>query len=308
MDVKLETLEPWNLRRFPRYDDALTLETVDASAFSEAEFFAEFVEKNRPCHLKGAAKHWKAYREWGSLDYLRRKTTRYATVVANGKPNDDHTTGKRALKRLIRFHEFLDRAATKPPYLKGGWVLGAEERGGLGGLISDIGDYSFISSITGSTLPGMEYDATYRIFFYCRSYTDWHYHVGEEALMTQVTGTKEILLLPPTEHTWNVLKPIEAKKGYFYNVDVDEFPQYADLVPYKVVSEPGDALYIPVYWWHAVYAPESDFGVTFVVTFQSPPQVRDDMSYPAARERSLTFEEVAAKVDHRARTLEAEGF
>jgi hypothetical protein len=146
------------------------------------------------------------------------------------------------------------------------------------GLLKDVGNYTF--------LPKPKKSRGYvpvRAFFYRDSYTDWHYQPADEALMTQLVGDKEVLLLPPDDQSWAALDPVVRKKGYLYDIDHKEFPAVASLRPYRVTVQAGDALYIPVYWWHAVASADHKFGITLAATFGSPLHVAGDLRYPIAR-------------------------
>jgi len=55
------------------------------------------------------------------------------------------------------------------------------------------------------------------------------------------------------------------------------------------VVEPGDALYIPVYWWHAVQSMDDAFGATVAATFPTPLHVSGDIRSPIARRVLRTY-------------------
>jgi lysine-specific demethylase 8 len=81
----------------------------------------------------------------------------------------------------------------------------------------------------------------------------------EHNLFSQVFGSKEWLVFSPSdqrnlyvpwpEHPDAILNwsPIDVSSP-----DVDRFPRYARLTPYRHVLEPGEMLYLPAGWWHGV--------------------------------------------------------
>ena len=279
---------PWDLSKTPNYKNALSIPVISAADLNPQEFYRNYVALNKPCLLQGAVKHWPAYKNWCSLEYLKRETENPA-MKARVAPASEyaHMAEKDIVPTLqqhnidifqeLTFHEFLDRAHTRSeqlvlhsiPLLPGH---------ALGELCKDLSWYSFLTEWKGSRMY-----PRFRAFFYRNSYTDWHFHPTDEALMSQVVGSKEVLLLPPDSKTWDALYPPATKTGYLYNVDTEKFPKIQAVMPYRVTVNAGDALYIPVYWWHAVASVDDHFGITVASTFKSPVHVNGDLRYPGAR-------------------------
>lgn len=81
----------------------------------------------------------------------------------------------------------------------------------------------------------------------------------EHNLFAQVYGRKEWLIFPPSdqrdlyvpwpEHPDGILNwsPIDVSAP-----DINRFPRYGRLRPYRHVLEPGEVLYLPAGWWHGV--------------------------------------------------------
>ena len=57
--------------KIPNYERSTPITTLDAKALTARAFLVEYVNRNRPCLIKGAALHWKACSTWQSLDYLK---------------------------------------------------------------------------------------------------------------------------------------------------------------------------------------------------------------------------------------------
>lgn len=271
----------------PNYARALPIDTVRADELTEQEFYRNYVAKNRPCHIVGAATHWPGYTDWTSVDKLK-AATRNAPVPVNTAPvlefpptkiGSQEELDKRAAAAPVQmpFHEFLDQASSRSAHLVA--RVPALVPGGIfSGLLRDIGKFRFLQN----PRKTMGY-APLRAFFYRQSYTDWHCHPADETLMTQVVGAKEVLLLPPDDQSWDALYPVVCQKGYLYDVDLEAFPAVGKLRPLRAVVGAGDALYIPVYWWHAVASADDSCGVTVAACFGTPPHVAGDLRHPFAR-------------------------
>lgn len=285
--------------KLPGYSDALEVEVVRAEDLTEQRFFRDYVDRCRPCRIRGAINHWPAMRLWKSPDYLCDKVGAEKPVQARTYPRIEplpmHEQNL-ATAIEIPFGEFV-RRATAPdcgylvvhaytvamPSLREQRLLqkfplaaSPPESGLLSPLRGDIAGFSFLAHARG---PG-KYEP-YRSFLFRNSYTDWHWHPEDEALMCQVQGPKEALLLAPDEAAWNCLSPILAEHGRTFDHDVAD--RFAGLQFHRTVVEPGDALYIPVYWWHSVESIEDAMGVTVAASFRNGARHAGNLRYPAAR-------------------------
>ncbi|MEM1187110.1 MAG: cupin-like domain-containing protein [Pseudomonadota bacterium] len=126
-----------------------------------------------------------------------------------------------------------------------------------------------------------------RAFLHGRSYTDWHYHPNDETLMCQFGRRKTVYLLPPTQPVWDVLMEVARDKPYIGLGRPDSFPRLQALEPMRVTVNPGDALYIPPHWWHAVECSgdSAGLGMTLALCWGSPQLVRLDPRFPHQRLR-----------------------
>jgi len=82
----------------------------------------------------------------------------------------------------------------------------------------------------------------------------WMHFDPYENLYVQIQGKKRVLLVPP-EHSLGVYYNTK-RNGYCevdaFEADLKEFPLYKDVPIYETKLEPGEMLYMPIYWFHAV--------------------------------------------------------
>lgn len=90
--------------------------------------------------------------------------------------------------------------------------------------------------------------------------TRGHYHAYEHAMICQVHGKKRVILYAPADFARLYPYPStrhgsqhEHSQADFANPDFQAFPRLAQARPFEAIVKPGDALFIPVHWWHAVY-------------------------------------------------------
>ena len=296
-------LKPWSLSRFPNHGRAAPLEVIDALVISNADFIQRYVKQNRPCLVKNAVRHWPAFEKWQEPGYLKANSRNQDVVVRSvvvsevigwSKPEVREALKKHSASvyRDMPFHEFLDGLQ------EGDVPLVADScRFSAGSAIEpmkdDVGGLPFMPVLSKSRhYPG------HRSFLYRNSYTDWHFHSTDETFMAQVVGAKEVLLLAPDDASWQGLRPVIENEGSLYNIDTERFPCARALSPLRAVVEPGDALYIPVFWWHAVESIGEAFGATVAATFPTPLQINGDLRFPVARKlaRSYLFSRYAPLV------------
>ncbi|WP_025389978.1 cupin-like domain-containing protein [Pseudomonas syringae] len=278
----------WSLSRFPNHSRATAVEVIDALTISREDFVRRYVNHNRPCLIKNAVLHWPAFHKWKQLDYIKDHSLNSAVVVRSKVISEvmawSNPDVKAALVEYsnevhsdIPFHDFLDSlGAGDHPLVADS--CGFEEGEALELLRHDVAGLPFMPELSTPL-----YYPPYRSFLYRNSYTDWHFHSADETFMSQVVGAKEVLLLPPDEATWQALRPVIEEVGYLYDIDTQRFPGTRNLCALRTVVEPGDALYVPVYWWHAVQSIDDAVGVTVAVTFRTPLHVIGDIRSPIAR-------------------------
>jgi len=52
-----------------------------------------------------------------------------------------------------------------------------------------------------------------------------------------------------------------ASQVHIDNPDYDRFPRFRNTKPLEAVVRAGEILYIPTYWWHAVYSPGLNLAI-----------------------------------------------
>ena len=229
---------------------------VDAARLTVDRFRREFVNVCQPVLVRNATRHWPAFTHWHDDAYLddalgrehfavhrepvveMRWRERHWPEKFAGAFNDEGsaTVSFAALRDLVERDEIVFA-----------YAVGIESDTALAALRSDVGGFDFVPD---PRRP--HYYKPLRAFVHGRSYTDWHYHPDDSTLMCQFGRTKTVHLLPPDDDTWDVFFEIARHKQRIGDSSADEYPKLCGLEPRQAVVEPGDALYIPPNWWHAV--------------------------------------------------------
>lgn len=87
-----------------------------------------------------------------------------------------------------------------------------------------------------------------------------HYHPAGSALLFMLYGCKIVCLYPP-DQTDNLYKVPRANFSAITignagspdaGVDLTQYPKFAQAQRMEVAVNPGDVLFIPIYWWHSI--------------------------------------------------------
>ncbi len=118
-----------------------------------------------------------------------------------------------------------------------------------------------------------------RIFFIGRdTITQMHYHNTIEAMLNQISGVKHIFLFTPNNNLFYQMKPYpwyssknNLSQVTFEATNPEQFKEIAIEMGLKggieIVLNPGDSLYIPIYWWHIVFG--KNISISFTDLFST---------------------------------------
>ncbi|XP_076824266.1 tRNA wybutosine-synthesizing protein 5-like [Clavelina lepadiformis] len=238
---------------------------------SEKEFQEEFELKRKPCVFKGMD-IGPCMRKW-SVNYLCEKGgSKMATVHVSDTPQMNFIT-KNFLYRQLPFSDVVQRASelTHSEYFSAPdeyyyfRSLGEDVRKDPSNIMEQFPEFKedikwphyfpedkFFSSVFRIASAGMQL---------------WtHYDVMDNFLI-QVNGRKKAVLFPPSDALNLYLKGDKSEVTDVDSINLDKYPNFANVTKYQCMLEPGDILYIPALWFHNVVAVE--FGVAVNVFWKN---------------------------------------
>lgn len=258
-----QLLELAHLRRSLEMPALTQLDRRRANVGRE-EFFEHYFTANRPVILTDVTENWPALELWKDPEYFAEKFGDELIDVCMGREADpycDRNFAKHVSQMTMR------------AYAK--WVRTTEESND-GYLISNnrLLEKPAFQQLIADVIPPERYvDAekflTFMSFWFgpAGTRTPLH-HDGNNILFCQVIGRKEFFLVSPWE-----LGLLEKAEGYYAQKSVplgmtgeglrpadDGFP-YAAV---RIVLEPGEALFLPVGWWHQVRALDRSVSISFL--------------------------------------------
>ncbi|MGB3404914.1 MAG: cupin-like domain-containing protein [Microcoleaceae cyanobacterium] len=227
-------------------------------SLSRQEFLEYYYVKNTPVILTGMMQRWAALHLW-DLDYLQQYYgDAEVEVQAERQSDPEYELNIEKHRKTILFKEYIDwvkKADSSNDYymVANNNNLDREEMQGLLNDIEIFPDYLNPDERTG------------RIFFWfgpTGTVTPLH-HDPVNLILAQVMGRKRIKLFPPQQTPF-----LYNQVGVFSKVDpenpnLEKYPLFKQAKPIEVILEPGEAIFIPVGWWHHVRSLDLSISVSF---------------------------------------------
>lgn len=229
---------------------------VRCEGMERQEFLDHFYAPGRPCVVTGALGHWPALGRWTPA-YLREKVGDAPVEFQSGRRRTrEFELDKAKLRKVLPFTDFLDRILASPgndAYVTANNSDNAGNRAAFAPLMADTGPIPFaLGPGEGMIWIGPE-----------GTFTPLHFDLTNN-LLVQVTGSKRILLVPPSETRY-----LYHRRHVFSDIHDLEDPARLRIHPlakqaqtFEVTLGPGEILYIPIGWWHQVRSLEFSVMLT----------------------------------------------
>lgn len=232
-----------------------------AENLSVADFQTRYFDTQKPVVIRGGASHWPAMQRWQPA-YLKEKLAG-RTVQLFGSKDGIHFDKKvtpfvKATQYTLPVEAFVDRTfglaeSDMVYYLRQQAISNFSE------LTGDIDAPKFANRRISETCLWI--GGTGNI-------TNTHYDMNDNFLV-QVSGRKRLMLF--SSEQFDELYPMAATtpntSNYasvdIANPDLAAYPAFAKAQPFEAFLEPGDMLFIPVFWWHWVQTLEAGCSVNF---------------------------------------------
>jgi hypothetical protein len=243
------------LRRLAELDPSQQEVPVEKS-IAPGDFLTRYYAANRPALLKGMVADWPAMEKW-SLDYIESIVGDGTISVQWGREAaDDYERNKPAFRRIMPFSKVAERLRSGEPSNDYYVTAGNDDENNalLAPLWDDIG------TIEGILAPERERDG----FFWMGpegTITPFHHDLTNN-LLAQIAGRKRVKLVAAYDAA--LMKNDRHCFSQWKGEDLPAGPPRKNKPRVmEVVLEPGDALFLPVGWWHHVEALDFTIGMSF---------------------------------------------
>jgi LPS sulfotransferase NodH len=223
------------------------------------EFRDRYYAANRPVIIEGLLVEWKALTEW-TPDYLKRVAGQNMVEAMTGRCADPrYEINARRHRTQMRFDTYIDMVysgkVTNDYYMTANNLF--FQRANTRKLLNDLRPlpHQYLK-------PSVDGRQCFLWFGPAGTVTPLH-HDTMNTLIAQVVGRKRFRLVPP-QH-WQYLY---NNVGVFSDVDCEtpdlaKHPEFRHANMADIVLEPGEALFMPVGWWHHERALDVSMTVTF---------------------------------------------
>lgn len=244
--------------------DRLHINELDDEAFAR-----HYIEGSRPLLIADGAQSWPATRKWSS-PYLRqiigdsRVALRYNDAGIFDYNRQDPQGRVNSVNVSVDEAISLIQSTDIPRH----YIQQQGIRKCFPELAPDIAVPSLVTS-RHTVLENLWFGAQF-----CK--TPLHYDLADN-LFSQIVGRKRVLLFAP--HKSDCLYPAvgqthaHCSRVNVFDPDPQEFPLFQQALPpdAEIVLQPGNMLYIPYRWWHAIESLDVSISVSIWWLRHSPP-------------------------------------
>jgi cupin-like protein len=234
---------------------------IIAQTPNREQFIQRYYLTNRPFLLKGAMSSCAAAKTW-SPSFLKERYGEEEIEVMMGRENNNITSelDPDNYRTRIKMKEFVARIEGREPTNE--LYLTAHNRifenPAFSDLLDDLPkDLPFLSSDT--TRPKL-----FNLWVGPAGTITHLHHDTASVFVGQFFGSKKVLLVPAIElHRISNMIGVYSSLNLSDPVTLDSIREVYGANVYELTLEPGDAVLIPMGWWHYIEALTTSISVTF---------------------------------------------
>jgi ribosomal protein L16 Arg81 hydroxylase len=235
-----------------------TFEVPRVERLSRREFEERFLFPQRPVIISGAMEGWPALERWTN-DYLTEKVGARTVRTSNARDGAHFHEGEDTDYSPMKLAEYIELLASGA--IADGQIYATQLpiRTALPELWPDVRFPPFVDED--------KYIVVNLWFGPGNNFIPLHYDFADN-LLTQVRGRKQVILCPPREIARVYPYPFTRVTNHVSQVnvaspDLAQFPAWAHADRVLLEIGPGDMLFIPLYWWHAVWGIEENMSINY---------------------------------------------
>ncbi len=241
------------------------IDTIDTPSFDV--FIREYYSKNKPVVLRKGINHWPALKKW-SPQYFADILGDAEIEVQFDRESDSlferHSEKYRKSMLMSEFVNMIENDGESNNY----YMTANNTQNNVEAIRSafkDIGDFGE------GYRKLFDNDATFSTYFWMGpkgTFTPLHHDLTNNMLV-QVYGSKKVTLIPALQVPWIYNDLHVYSEVDFPKFDLKKHPLMQHVTPVEIIINPGDALFIPIAWWHCVDGLDKSISISFT-NFNAP--------------------------------------
>ncbi|WP_087087402.1 cupin-like domain-containing protein [Acinetobacter pittii] len=238
--------------------------SIKAPSFSD--FMKDYYSQHRPVILKNGIEHWPALRKW-SPEYLALQFGQHLVEVQMNRNKDEHfERHSPSLKQKMKMSEFVSKVmsvdASNDFYMTANNATNSHQM--LQELFLDIDDFA-----EGYCDLALKDGRSFLWFGPKGTFTPLHHDLTNNMLV-QIYGRKKVTLIPALQvpHLYND-HWVFSELSNANKIDLEKYPLAKSITPVECILNAGDALFIPIGWWHSVESLDVSISISFT-HFKAP--------------------------------------
>ncbi|KAL0489162.1 lysine-specific demethylase [Acrasis kona] len=212
-------------------------------------FYKNYVMKSTPLLIKNSINDWPALTRWKSDAYLREKAGDQNVGVERSK-NNKYGYAEKTWKQKSQkpFSYFLDVYQSKDE----DGVIYYMDSEVFPNLVSDYIKPKYVPCLNDDPVP---YFIDFGVWFGGGGQNSLIHNDPEDNLLNVLDGYKRLIMFAPKEGE-NLYEDTTGQ-ARISRVDIahpelDIHPLFANAKSYEVITQSGDVIFIPAYWYHQV--------------------------------------------------------
>lgn len=225
-----------------------------------ADFIQQYYSRNLPVILTDAILHWPALHKWSPQYFKQAVGTQEIEVQFNREQDPLFERNSIQHKTKMRMSDFVD-LIEQTPHSNNFYMTANNAKASQSSLAALFQD---IDHFHGYTDHAQVYDRSFIWFGPKGAFTPLHHDLTNNFLV-QIYGRKKVTLIPAmqTPHLYNDVA-VFSKIGDPHRPDiVKSFPDFAHSSKIECILNEGEALFIPLGWWHCVESLDISMSVSF---------------------------------------------
>ncbi len=221
-------------------------------------FVNNYYSKHLPVVLTNGVDHWPALKKW-TPEFLQEQFGEQEIEVQFGRDRDplyERNSGKHKKRMLMReFIALVQQGESNNHYMTANNTKNSFSS--LEPLFQDVADF-------GEGYRQQDTLQSGNLFWFGPkgTFTPIHHDLTNNMLV-QIYGRKKVTLIPAFQVPW-----LYNDKGVFSAADYPNFdpkrhPHMRKITPVEVVIQPGEAIFIPIGWWHCVESLDISISISF---------------------------------------------